>query len=140
MKALRLAHYIINKCVVLGKPINNLRLNLMLYLMHKDCLQKYIEPLFEDEVIVGKGFPKIQEVYWEYCCYGALRIYSAKVDLLHPIRRIDFVKNRIEFYNELTTKELCALATKDDGAWDLCNRYKIDEKDVIPNELILTRG
>lgn len=108
--------------------------------MNKDYLQEYTEPLFKDEIIVGKCFPKIPNVYNEYCCHGALRICSAKVNILHPIKHIDFIVNRIKFYNEMTTRELRSLATKKDGAWDFCNKHKLSDKDTIPNELILTRG
>lgn len=138
MKATQLARHIINSCVVYGKPINNLRLNLMMYLLQKDHLQKQQRALFNDEVLVGKAFPIIADVYQQYCHYGSLPILRVSEECVAYSEIID---NRISFYNELTTRELHSLATKNSGAWALYKKhYPNDTKIVIPNEIIATRG
>ena len=110
MKAIELAKYIVNKCTWDGEPINNYRLQMILYCVQKHFKQKGII-LIEDEFEMSNAGPYIPEVYNQYCGYGAIPIrltYNTELglgtedqDIIHGIivqkRKLGFWEFADEF-------------------------------------------
>ena len=109
MRAMTMANHIINKCYNDGKPVNNIRLNLILWLMSKDYLKERPYPLFcDDEVLLDGAFPKFKDVYYRFCSYGERPIGKVPEEC---VAYSNFLETMIWFYNQKHTQELLRLAT-----------------------------
>lgn len=86
MRALDLAIYIVNKCVDDNVPITNLVLNKLLYIIQRESLTWTRKPAFNDTIVYTRkdGFPKVVEVYYHFCGWGAMPI-SSKVQVRNKI-------------------------------------------------------
>lgn len=72
--AKEVANYIISYCVAQGKPINNLKLQAVLYFVWVDFWKKTRRELFTDDICAWQLGPVVPSVYYAYCAYGALPI------------------------------------------------------------------
>ena len=73
-RAIEVANYIISYCATQGKPINNLKLQAMLYFIWVDFWKKTRRGLFSDDICAWRLGPVVPSVYYAYCAYGALPI------------------------------------------------------------------
>lgn len=71
--ALDISRYIINRSHELGKYINNLQLQNIMYLVQAVYMDTHCgkEKLFCDEIVAWSIGPVVESVYREYCFYGS---------------------------------------------------------------------
>ena len=69
--AQEVAKYVVSRCCESGRPINNLKLQKMLYFLWIDYYRKTGSMLFEDRMEAWKYGPVIPVVYWKYRSFVA---------------------------------------------------------------------
>ena len=72
--AKQVARYIINKCSVEGVPVNNLKLQALLYFVWIEYRKHAHARLFHDKIFAWQFGPVVPEVYRDYCAYGGMDI------------------------------------------------------------------
>ncbi|QPX65418.1 hypothetical protein F372_136 [Campylobacter phage F372] len=86
------------------KDLSNLELQLLINLISIDYENKFYRKLLEDELTNFKSYSfKISEdVYWEFRNYGADSINKPdkEIKLNLSERKIKFILNKLEYYNE----------------------------------------
>lgn len=69
-KALDIAGYIVTKCSNEDKPVNNLRLQYLLYFAQRKYLDRHGVPLFKDDITARKFGPSVPDVYYCFSVYA----------------------------------------------------------------------
>lgn len=64
--AMKIASYIIKKSIELGSPVDNLKLQKLLYYVQGASLCNKNEPMFSDEIVSYMYGPVVEEVYEKY--------------------------------------------------------------------------
>lgn len=88
--AMTIAKYIINKCVEIGRPVSNLKLQKILYYVQGEYM-KYNNgrTLFEDDIEAWQYGPVVPEVYYNYNGFASSNIIlTSEVDLPLDIKNI----------------------------------------------------
>ena len=65
-RAQEVAKYVIGECTKAGKPVDNMKLQKMLYFLWIDYYRQTGKNLFNDEIQAWKYGPVIPAVYWKY--------------------------------------------------------------------------
>lgn len=73
-KAIDIAKYCVYKTNSLNKPISNLELQILLYVLQQNHSEKYHKPMFYDNIEIAGHFPRIENVYYHFAGYGAMPI------------------------------------------------------------------
>lgn len=136
--ALSMAKYIIDKCTKDKYPISNLQLQKILYYIQREFLQQG-EIAFPEEIEAWQFGPVVPEVYRQYCGFGALPIrmrYMVRIEL-DDIRMINPI---IEKKRILNPWDMVSDTHSSGKAWDLIYRDGAGDHQVIPQELIKSKG
>ena len=136
--ALEIAKYIIDKCTKDNCPISNLQLQKILYYIQREFLQQG-EIAFPEEIEAWQFGPVVPEVYRQYCGFGALPIrmrYMVRIEL-DDIRMINTI---IEKKRILNPWDMVSDTHSSGKAWDLIYRDGAGDHQVIPQELIKSKG
>ena len=72
--AKQVSRYIINKRSVDRRPIGNLTLQNLLYLVWIEYHKRENTRLFDDRIYAWQFGPVVPEVYYDYCAYGGMDI------------------------------------------------------------------
>ena len=136
--ALEIAKYIIDKFTKVNCPISNLQLQKILYYIQREFLQQG-EIAFPEEIEAWQFGPVVPEVYRQYCGFGALPIrmrYMVRIEL-DDIRMINPI---IEKKRILNPWDMVSDTHSSGKAWDLIYRDGAGDHQVIPQELIKSKG
>ena len=136
--ALEIAKYIIDKCTKDNCPISNLQLQKILYYIQREFLQQG-EIAFPEEIEAWQFGPVVPEVYRQYCGFGALpnrMRYMVRIEL-DDIRMINPI---IEKKRILNPWDMVSDTHSSGKAWDLIYRDGAGDHQVIPQELIKSKG
>lgn len=137
--ALEISKYIIDKCTAEKHPITNLQLQKILYFLQKKNLVTFGKCLFDNDIEAWQFGPVVPEVYYQYCGFGSSRIAMSyqvniadeDIEMINPIIEDKRMKNPWDLVSE----------THAPGkAWDVIYRGGLGNKDVIPPDLIRTKG
>lgn len=71
--ALTIAKYVLRKCTLQNKPLTNVKLQKMLFMIQKEYL-KYDNLCFYENIEAWKFGPCVPKVYYRYCGCGAMPI------------------------------------------------------------------
>ena len=132
---LELSKYVVTKCVNDMHPINNVKLQKILYYIQKDFLKRG-ERAFWEDIEAWQFGPVIPSVYYRFCSHGSMPIrFTYTTDIS---RRDKVVIDRIiENISKLNTSELNEDVYKKNGAWEKIYNNGLGNKEIIPEELIL---
>lgn len=153
--ALFIANYIIEYSNEKGYPINNLKLQKLLYFVNVSNLVTNQEPLFEEKMEKWKYGPVIPSVYHEFKKYGAFQIsnkdivreyfhfkfedededdiFSATVEILQYTKdkiddsAINLINNVVDYFSQKDAFELVDITHKQEP-------WKKDEKRIMDGE------
>ena len=114
--ALIIAKYIINQCIKDGSPISNLRLQYLLYLVQKNTLKTHDKPAFYDNFVADITGPKVPNVYYAFCHYGAMEIIPYQLYSLPPIKNASYISSILKEYQSESTFSLMEKCK--DKAWE----------------------
>lgn len=136
MRALDVAGFVVSNAEKLGRPISNLKLQKILYFIHRDFLREYNEKLITDKDFEAWHYGAvIPRVYYEYILFCADPIVNQpSITLNLPEDRIEFLKERIAHYTLQKPCVLVELAHDPHNAWSRV--YDEREKNIIPHSLI----
>lgn len=136
--ALDMAKYIIDKCTKDRSPISNLQLQKILYYIQKEFLRHGTQA-FSEEIEAWQFGPVVPEVYKRYCGFGALPIRMQYEVVIQPDDRyiIDAI---VEKKRVLNPWDMVSDTHSSGKAWDLIYRGGAGDHQVIPQELIASKG
>lgn len=135
--AIDIAKYIINKCTVDKKPISNLQLQGILYVLQRSELQATGQSLFNDNIEAWKFGTVVPEVYYRFCGFGSMDIameFTVNIEKENT-KYIDATVGILREYGGLTL----ARWTRE-KAWQIVYGDGSGEHRVIPKELIRRKG
>lgn len=136
--ALNMAKYIIDKCTKDRYPISNLQLQKILYYIQREFLQQGAMA-FPENIEAWQFGPVVPGVYKQYCGFGALPIrmrYTVVIQendqrIINPI----IEKKRI-----LNPWDMVSDTHSSGKAWDLIYNDGLGDHQVIPQDLIRSKG
>lgn len=139
--ALDLGKYIVDYCYKRLKPINNLKLQLMLYLIWIDYYNECNNLLFNEKFQVFQFGPVVPEVYSEFCTYGGINICSnfenvIKEKSINDIENIIMINGLIDKYIDASGYDLVSIVTSKNSAWYNVYNNGSGLKKQIPFHLI----
>lgn len=128
--AIIIARYIINKKFEEGEPVNNARLQSLLYLAQGQSYRTTKEPLFEENIYAWKQGPVVPDVFWTYAGYLTTNIrnhYEIKLDENTKI----LIDNLLNILDNLDDSTLKQIVCEKDSPWSWFSKAKITK---IPKE------
>lgn len=136
--ALNMAKYIIDKCTKDRYPISNLQLQKILYYIQREFLQQGTVA-FPESIEAWQFGPVVPEVYKQYCGFGALPI---RMRYVVDIRSSDenIINPIIEKKRILNPWDMVSDTHSSGKAWDLIYRGGLGDHQIIPQELIKSKG
>ncbi|WP_095298883.1 type II toxin-antitoxin system antitoxin SocA domain-containing protein [Helicobacter sp. 12S02232-10] len=138
MEALKVAKYIINKCIELEKPISNLQLQKIMYFVQLDFLKETRKKLITDEFKAWQYGPVLEEVYYKYRIFGSNKMFlpeeDSQLDLSDEEQSI--INQTIEKSIKLPAWELVQKSHHPNGAWVATFKDGAGDKNTIPDFLI----
>lgn len=128
------ASYIINYSNEIGSPVNNLKLQKLLYYVQAAALVKTNHMCFDSKIVAWKLGPAVPEAYHYYAEYGrddipnqegyktikldnkTLRMsYTQPVEIDYTIKRI--IRNVVDSYSNITNPLELSRRTRNDDPW-----------------------
>lgn len=107
MKSLDLAKYVINKTIDLKRPLSNLQLNKVLFILNRKHIEYFNETLIDDEFEVTENGIIYRDVFREFCIFGANPItIKQKTDFIPKQDSWNFYENQISFISVMQPWEL----------------------------------
>lgn len=138
--AVRLAHFIVNRCTCDAKPISNLQLQKILYFLQVVYCRDTGGLLFPEQFEAWQYGPVLPEVYREYYVYSGTPIVETYPVVeflpLQPIER--FLTQGINFLRSKSPWELVRLSHAEGLPWSKVWDGGQGSGNVIPNSLILS--
>lgn len=136
-RALDVASFIVCYAEKLGRPISNLKLQKILFFLHRDYLGRYDKRLVTDKEFEAWHYGAvIPRVYYEYVLHCANPIVNQPLSkLILGEEEKAFLKDRIAYYTLQKPWVLVELAHEAGNAWSKV--YDERTKKVIPHNLIL---
>lgn len=122
--AQEVAKFVVNECREARKPVDNLKLQKILYFVWIDYYKKTGKRLFEDSIQAWKYGPVVPKVYTKYReCVAEPILYREKASLSEEDKRI--LRPFIEEYNKRSVSSLVRETHREGGPW-----WKYYEEDV----------
>ncbi|MCI8598840.1 MAG: DUF4065 domain-containing protein [Lachnospiraceae bacterium] len=136
--ALDIAKFIIDKCTQERLPISNLQLQKILYYVQREFLQQGTKA-FSEEIEAWQFGPVVPEVYKQYCGFGAMPIRMRyMIDIKQDYTMI--INPIVEKKRLLNPWDMVSDTHCKGKAWDLIYRDGLGDHQVIPQQLIKSRG
>lgn len=133
-----IAAYIINYSNEIGSPVNNLKLQKLLYYVQAATLVKTNHMCFDSKIIAWKFGPAVPEAYHYYAEYGrniipnqegyktikldnkTLRMsYTQPVEIDYTTKRI--IRNVVDSYSNITNPFELSIKTRNEDPWKTTN-------------------
>lgn len=130
-----ISKYVLAYCVERGKPINNFKLQEILYLLWSDYYKKTKKELFSETFCAWKIGPVVPEIYYEFCQYGALTI-SLRFDVSIDAPDSNIINEIIEHYLPKKIYELVTLSCHPKSPWAIVYQNGAGFRRPIPASLI----
>ncbi|MBR3318548.1 MAG: DUF4065 domain-containing protein [Atopobiaceae bacterium] len=139
MKAMDLAHYVVDKCSRDNKPVSNLQLQKILYfLQYIYCRTSNGHLIFRETFEAWPYGPVLRKAYREYSGYGGRPINKTYDDVTLPPSNIkDFVDAGIEMLREKAPWDLVKISHAPGSPWDAVYDNRRGFARTIPNELVV---
>ena len=137
-----MALYIVSRCNANNIPINNDKLQIILYYVQRDLLT-YNSSYFDADIRAGEDGPVVTEVYARYMGYGKENLnikFNGYTVLNYCFGR--FVNKTIDYAALLTKNEIKKDILRKGGAWRKIRNKNPNSRDggIIPRELIKESG
>lgn len=132
-KALDIAKYIVTKCSEDDMPVNNLKLQYLLFFAQRKYLRRHGIPLFKDDITARKFGPSIPDVYYCYSIYAGNPIDMTfnKVPELPDMDRA-LIDSVIEESRDRSLSDMIREVQAEGGAWDRTFRNGEGDRHIIP--------
>lgn len=128
------ADFILSVHATLGRPINNLRLQYMLYAAWVEYYRETGKTLFRDRFCARNFGVLCPEVYYRFCSWGGMDIDTSEYAGRETLERADeqVLYPVIERYSKISTNALSDWVRDVDSPWDNCF-----SSDVVESEILL---
>lgn len=136
--AIDIAKYIIDKCTRERHPISNLQLQKILYYIQREFLQQGIKA-FPEEIEAWQFGPVVPEVYRQYCGFGAFPI-RMRYMISMELDDVKIINPIVEKKRMLNPWDMVSDTHSSGKAWDLIYQNGLGDHEVIPTELIKSKG
>lgn len=133
--AQEIANYIIKYSVDSDNPINNLKLQQLLYFLWIDYYNNTSTELFQDEFYAWQIGAVIPKVYYAYCQYAGLPIFQYKPTIICKQDQ-EIINVFLDKYLKLSACELVNKSQEKDKPWNLIYQNREGYRQPIPFTLI----
>lgn len=133
-----IAHYVVDKCNGIGRPVTNLHLQKMLYFLQVIFYDQWGIPLFDDEFEAWPYGPVLPSVYREFSEYGGTpikRSFDKPVKFLMPEHQW-FLDAGIEKLRDMSPWDLVKVSHTEGSPWDYVFNKMGRYKGRISNDLL----
>ncbi|MBE3022156.1 Panacea domain-containing protein [Campylobacter sp. 7477a] len=137
MKALDVAAHIINRCIDMGTPISNLKLQKIMYFLDITYLINRHRRLIDDNFEAWQYGPVIEEVYDRYSPYAA-NFINIRQDPNEDFPQDDLQRINAKIDNLANTDvwRLVELSHKSDSPWKKTYKEGQGNHEIIDNSLL----
>lgn len=132
-----LAKYIITKCTIDDRPVNEETLQIMLFLLQKEALEHLGMPIHHGVFHARETGPVIEEIYEHYTAMGYIRHLCSDMGEIKGKEFIDMVLDEALSMKGLGFRHA---STKVGGAWYITWGKHRNEDKEIPLYLIRSKG
>lgn len=136
-RAMQIAHYIIDLCNQIERPVSNLEIQKILYFLQVYYMRHHNgEVLFSDDICAWTYGPVIPEVYYTYNGYGGSVIRNSYdvSDVSENIRNeLRDVIIRLEGRGPWN---LVDMSHKENGPWDRVYKGGLGDRQIIDKDLL----
>lgn len=133
------AGYMVEKCIRDGQLISNIQLQKILYYAQKVFLQAGSR-LFDDDFEAWPFGPVIPSVYYKYSAYGTMPIDFSDGTYQLNCEDTIIIDPIIDSKRVLKPWDLVRETHAKGGAWDFVYKDGLGDHQIIPKQLIQTRG
>lgn len=136
-----MALYTISRCNANNVPINNKKLQIILYYIQRE-LVTYNNSSFKADIRAGENGPVVDEIYTRYMGYGDNNL-DFKFKGAHVLNFCfgRFVNKVIDYAATLTKDEIKSDILRNGGAWDITRKNSKDFKgDIITLDALKQYG
>lgn len=131
------AKYVITKCTIDKKPINNEQLQHILFLLQKETLHYIGMPIHRGVFQAWDIGPVVPEVYESFEPKGYIKDLCKNIGDVQCKSYVDAVVTEVQ---EMHPTDLPRMVKKTGGAWHTTFQKHKNEKKEIPLYLIKTKG
>lgn len=118
--AVEIAKYIINKKFLESCPINNDRLQTLLYLIQGQSYRLYNKPVFKENFYAWKQGPVIPDVYWTYAGYLITPI-RRQYDIALDAKTTELINDILRRTDHLNSETLKTIVCEKGSPWSWFN-------------------
>ncbi len=136
---IELSKYIVTKCFKDSQPVNNIRLQQILYCIKKAFIQQG-RLIFGDDFEAWDVGPVIPNVYYYFGGYGAMPICDVYTYKQPDVKDLETINNITDKIRNAEPWDACKETNKKGGAWHTAHENKTRYQNIIPNDLIKELG
>lgn len=138
--AIKIAKYVVAKCVRDASPISNLQLQKILYFVQREYVRQTGDPLFSDKIEAWQFGPVVKDVYYTYSVFGGSPIRFVDESIFLDSQVTSIIDPIIEEKRALDPWTLVDLTHRPGGAWNQIFRNGAGNREEIPLSLIKSEG
>jgi uncharacterized phage-associated protein len=136
-RASDIARYVLWYCTHKNDPINNMKLQKILFFVWRDYQKRTGKKLFLEYICAWKSGPVVPDVFHEYGAYAGLAIPITEKVHVDDETILNMI---IENYRQIPTWKLIEMSLKDNGPWARTYRNGEGLSKVIPFANIINCG
>lgn len=133
--AVELSKFIVNNCIDVEHPINNLQLQVILYYVQKAFLDKSMMA-FDDKIEAWQFGPVVPAVYYHFCHFAAMPISIRESEVSISRENSSIILPIIKRMRVLHPWDSYREIDKPGGAWDIVYNNGQGLKQAIPISLL----
>jgi len=132
--ALEVAKHMLTHCFNTRAPINNLRLQLLLYFAQGESYKIKGEPLFKENIAAWQFGPVVPSVYYEFCACAGMPIMNSYETDISPEDKV-IIDSIINTKKDIPTWKLVEETRAAGTPWSKTYNEK-GNRSMIPKDLI----
>lgn len=134
--AQEMANYIVGKCIDDGFPIDNFKLQQLLWILQVDHLATYHTPIISDSFQAWRFGPVISDVYYHFCGYGLMKICHVFGARYVDPDDVEQVNGVISVFGQSPYYAVMDVCCPESGAWSKTYKRGEGEKEIISFQLM----
>lgn len=136
ISAVQAAKFIVQERYQAGAPVSNLEIQALLFFCQRDCLRCSGYPLFFEDILAYPFGPAVEEVYFNFCGYGAIQITPFWPPEVLPGPAEKRILATLSRHREESTIQLLSSSRRMGGAWQRTSIGRPGSRTVILPQFI----
>lgn len=146
IKGIMLAKYIVTRCMNDRRPINNLKLNKIIFIIQREYAKRYDKKLIDDDFTAKPFGSVVPDVYEYFFMNGSMDIIDifkeecGEITNILNASQMIFIDAIIDKYRDYEPWDLISECMKENGAWSNIYNNGKGKDETIPFQIIKERG